>query len=400
MPRLGLVLAVLAASAAPAWAAESTAVRSERAAVTLVSDTDAVAPGQPFRLGLRLRLAPGWHTYWQNPGDAGAPAELAVDVPEGAHAGSIEWPAPRRLPDGPLMSYGYTGEVVLPVRVLPGPGPLVGPLPLPESPPGPLVVQATASWLVCERLCVPEEGTFRLELPQGRPAPSAEAPLFAAAEARLPRPSPFDTAVAPDGTLVVSGEGLGPAAVRDAWFMPLTAGVLDPAAPQRVRIGEGRVELALPPGAGFKPDAPLPGVLALRDPAGQESFLAVEAVPQGASVGASGGAPAGMTAPGGSPFGRGLLFAFLGGLLLNLMPCVFPVLAMKAVSIARMSGAARGEVRAHALSYTAGVLATFAALGAALLGMRAAGGGPRAGASSSKARRSWRAWRGCCSRWG
>lgn len=369
MTRLGLVLAVLAAFAAPAWAAESTAVRSERATVTLVSDTDTVAPGQALRLGLRLRLAPGWHTYWQNPGDAGAPAELTLGLPEGARAGSIAWPAPRRLPDGPLMSYGYTDEVLLPVRVTPGAGPLT--------------VEATASWLVCERICVPEEGTFRLDLPQGRPAPSAEAPLFAAAEARLPRPSPFAATVAPDGTLVVSGDGVGPDAVRDAWFMPLAAGVLDQAAPQRVRVGEGRVEVALTPGAGFKPDAPLPGVLVLRDPAGQESALAVEAAPRpgGASGSASGEVPGsasgevpGSAAAGGLPFGRGVLFAFLGGVLLNLMPCVFPVLAMKAVSIARMSGAARGAVRAHALSYTAGVLATFAALGGALLAVRAAGG--------------------------
>ena len=345
-PVLAVVLAVLAAFAAPAWAAESTAVRSERATVTLVSDTDAVAPGQALRLGLRLRLAPGWHTYWQNPGDAGAPAELTLGLPEGTRAESIAWPAPQRLPDGPLMSYGYTGEVLLPVRVTPGPGPLA--------------VEATASWLVCERICVPEEGTFRLDLPQGRPIPSAEAPLFAAAEARLPRPSPFAAAVAADGTLVVSGEGLGPATVQDAWFLPLAPGVLDQAAPQRVRVGEGRVEVALTPGAGFKPDAPLPGVLALRDPAGQEGFLAVEAAPGGVPAGTAAATPARDTLP----FGRGLVLAFLGGALLNLMPCVFPVLAMKAVSIARMSGAARGEVRAHALSYTAGVLGAFAALGA------------------------------------
>src|ERR1044071_5914999 len=173
---LALLLCLAAPAARTAWAAESAAVRSPRAVATLVSDTDAPAPGTPFQLALRLRISPGWHTYWKNPGDAGVAPEFSVTLPDGARAGPIAWPVPERLPEGPVMTFGYTGEVLLPVTITPG------------EKSG--VVEATANWLVCEKICVPEEGKFRLDLPAGTAAPSPEAPLFAAAARAAPRPSP------------------------------------------------------------------------------------------------------------------------------------------------------------------------------------------------------------------
>ena len=341
------LIACLVALAMPAQALESAPVRSARLTATLVSNTDAVTPGQPFRLGLRLRMAPGWHTYWQNSGDAGAPPELTLTLPEGVTAGPIAWPTPHRLPEGPVMTYGYTNEVLLPLTITPGAGPLH--------------IEAAATWLVCERICVPEEGRFVLDLPSGRAAPSAEAALFAAADSQVPRPSPFEARIAPDGTLSLAGAGLSSATVRDAWFFPAIAGVIEHAAPQTLDVRDGVVALALKPGAAFAPASALAGVVVLRDPGGQESSLQIEATP----------GPAAMP---GTPLAQTLLLAMLGGLILNLMPCVFPVLAMKAMAIARMSGAERGAVRGHALSYTAGVLLAFGALGMALLGIRAAGG--------------------------
>jgi len=349
MIRLAVLLPLAMLAAMPARAGESAAVRSSRATVTLVSDTDAVRAGQPLRLGLRMRLAPGWHTYWRNPGDAGVPPELTLTLPAGAAAGDLQWPTPVRLPEGPLMTYGYTGEVLLPVAVPPGPGPLH--------------VEASANWLVCEKICVPEEGRFTLDLPPGAPAPSAQAPLFAAADARMPRPSPFPATVAPDGTLTLRGAGLSAATVRDAWLFPGSDGAVENAAPQRLAAGDGEVSLALKPGQAAAATAGLAGTVVLRDPGGQETYLDVAAKPGAASVAAAT-----------VPLVQTLLLALLGGLLLNLMPCVFPVLAMKAMALARMSGAALGEVRRHALSYTAGVMVAFGALGGALLALRAAGG--------------------------
>ena len=353
MIRAGMVLTAAMLLALPAaHARESAAVTSPRMTATLVSDTDAAAPGTPLHVGLRLRIAPGWHTYWQNPGDAGAPPELTLTLPEGVSAGPIAWPTPRRMAEGPLMTYGYTGEVLLPLTVTPG-------AIMPGT--GPLRIEAAANWLVCERICVPEEGRFTLDLPPGAPAPSAEAPLFAAAAVSIPRPSPFEARIAPDGTLSLAGAGLSSATVRDAWFFPAAADAIEPAAPQALTVHEGRVALALKTAPGFNAQVELAGVVVLQDSGGQESALEVEAAP-------------GPAATPGTPLLQTLLLAALGGLILNLMPCVFPVLAMKAVGIARMSGAERGAVRAHALSYTAGVLLAFGALGALLAGVRAAGG--------------------------
>jgi thiol:disulfide interchange protein/DsbC/DsbD-like thiol-disulfide interchange protein len=341
-----LLALALIALARPAAALESAPVASDRLTATLVSDTDAVRPGVPMHLGLRLRMKPGWHTYWKNPGDAGAPPELTLMLPEGAKASGIAWPAPQRQPEGPLMTYGYATEVVLPVTVTPGDGPLD--------------VQATATWLVCEKICVPEEGAFRMTLPQGEPAASAQAALLAGFLTRQPRPSPFEAHVAPDGGLLLSGRELSGATVRDAWFIPDDAGVIDQAAPQTVSVAAGSLRLGLAPGSLFRPGAALTGVVALRDPGRQDSYYHVEAAPGGAVFNPV-------------PVWRTLLLAMLAGVILNLMPCVFPVLAMKAMALARLSGDRGREVRLHALSYVAGVLTAFGGLGGALLGLRAAG---------------------------
>ncbi|WP_149538343.1 protein-disulfide reductase DsbD family protein [Siccirubricoccus phaeus] len=358
MRRLLLALLLLLLAAPAVLAAESEAVRSPRATATLVAAPAAVAPGEEFQLGLRLRLAPGWHSYWRNAGDAGAPPEILLSLP----ASPVQWPAPERIPFGPLVNFGYTGEVVLPVRAT---------APATLAPGDTLTVTAEANWLVCEQLCVPEDGRFHLEIPvaaTGRPDP-ALAPLFTAAEAAAPRPSPWPARAAiagARGSLVLEGEGLAPGAIRDAFFFPNESGVLDNAAPQPLGLGAGRLTLGLTaanPAPGPAP-ARLEGVVVLQDAAGVRAAYQVSA-----PIGGVPEAPPGQALP----LARALLFALLGGLLLNLMPCVFPVLAMKAMALARLSGAARAEVRAHAASYTAGVLATFLALAAGLILLRAAG---------------------------
>jgi thiol:disulfide interchange protein len=350
--RAGLALLIALLLWPPiARAAESAPVRSERAIATLVSDTDRAEPGRPLHLGLRLRLAPGWHTYWRNSGDAGAPPELTLTLPAGVGAGSILWPVPERLLEAGIMSYAYTGDLVLPVEVTSGAGGLQA--------------EAKASWLVCANVCVPEEGTFHLALPEGAVAPSAEAPLFAASLARLPRPSPFAATVEPDGALVLRGDGLSPGAVRDAWFFPDRPDRIIQAAPQPVEARDGAIRVQLKGAAADAFTAPLDGVIVLRDGAGQDTALAISAAPGATAAMAAGGEV--LSLP------RALLFALLAGVILNAMPCVFPVLAMKALALAKLSGAARGAVRLSALSYTAGVILAFLALGGALLAARAAG---------------------------
>jgi DsbC/DsbD-like thiol-disulfide interchange protein/cytochrome c biogenesis protein CcdA len=329
----------------PGLTLESAPLVSPRATASLVSDADTIAPGKPLHLGLRLRLAPGWHTYWRNPGDAGVAPELALDLPRDASAGPIAWPAPARVAEGPLMTYGYTGDVLLPVTVTP-----------PVS--GSLMVKAHADWLVCREICVPEEGDFRLDLPAGTADPSAQAPLFAASERQMPRASPWSAVVNREGILWVRGPELNPNTVADAWFIPDGPGAIRDSAAQPLTVWEGGFTLALRLGKTFRPEVGLSGVLSVRDRSGLESDFELHAVP--------GSVPAPVT----MRLSHILGLAFLGGLILNLMPCVFPILALKAVGL---TGVARGTARWQALAYTSGVLVAFAGLGAALLAARAAG---------------------------
>lgn len=341
-----LALALAALVPATAHAMQSAPVSSPRATATLVSSTDAVAPGKPFRVGLLLRLAPGWHTYWRNPGDAGAAPELKLDLPNGATAGPIQWPAPRRISEGPLMSYAYTGTVLFPVTVHPGSGP------------GPWTIRAHASWLVCKNICVPEQGTFRLDLPAGTPGADAQTPLFAAHDRDMPRPSPWHAQIAPNGSLWVHGPELNRSTVLSATFIPDQSGQIRDDAAQPLSVRDHGFVLSLALAKGYDTAHGLNGILTVQDRSGLQTTVSLHAVP--------GAAPA----PAFPPLGRVLAFALLGGLILNLMPCVFPVLAMKAVGLA---SARAGAARAHALSYTAGVLLTFAVLGGGLLAARAAG---------------------------
>ncbi|MGX9966755.1 protein-disulfide reductase DsbD family protein [Roseomonas sp. F4] len=353
---LGLLLTT------PALAVESQAVRSPRATATLVTDVASVVPGQDFQAGLRLRLAPGWHSYWRNAGDAGAAPEIAWTLPEGASAGPFAWPAPERIPYGPLVNFGYKDEVLLPLRVS---------VPAGLTPGQAFTLSAEASWLVCADVCIPEEGGFRLTLPvadSATPSPLTS-PIFEAAAARLPRPLPWSAEAGVSAaaetpgraSLTLAATGLTAEMVRDAFFFPNEPGLIDNTAPQPVALRNGALTLGLTLLPGVAPAA-LEGTLLLHDAGGQTASFTVDAPATGPAV-----------AAGGIGLWQAMLLALAGGLVLNLMPCVFPVLAMKAMALARLGGAARGTIRLQSAAYTAGVLVSFAAIGGLLVALRAAG---------------------------
>lgn len=359
--RLLTLLSALLLAAPMARALESQPVVSPRASVTLVSDHAQIAPGQSFRLALRLRLAPGWHTYWINPGDAGAPPEVSLSLPAGAAAAPMRFPAPQRIPYGPLMNFGHLGEPVFTI-------PVTAPASL--EPGGTFTVTAEAGWLVCAEVCIPEQGSFRLDIPvEATPRPAgATAMLFARAEAEEPRPGPFAARLGFEGArgaIEIAGPGLAPGAVREAFFFPLAPGLIENAAPQPMALRDGVLTLGLTRGTGAAPPAGVEGVLSLTDAAGVRGAWLVSA-----ALGPAPPPPGG----GGPSLGQAAGLALLGGLILNLMPCVFPILAMKAVGLARLAGAGHARVRLEAASYTAGVVLSFLAIGGALVGLRAAGG--------------------------
>ena len=347
MSRIILLLSIVLGLTSPAHAWESAPVTTSRTAATLIAEADSAAAGQPVRVALRLRMKPGWHTYWRNPGEAGVPVELSFSLADGATAGPIDWPAPDRMLEGQITTYGFTGEVVLPVAV--------------TSPAGVGGVngEVKANWLVCKDICVPEEAVFRVALPPGPGGAPAQAALFQAHDRAVPRASPWAATIAPDGTLFLDAVDLTPAAVAEARFIPDEPGQVADSAPQTLSFRERGLALGLHLARGFTGESGLRGVLTMRDAAGQRTDIAVRAAP-------------GIPPAAGISLIQAVIFAFLGGAILNLMPCVFPILAMKAIGFA--SGAAHCRARAHGLSYTAGIMVTFVGVAFALLAARSAGG--------------------------
>jgi len=180
LQRLTFVLAALFASMLAGMAAHAAPVKTQHVEAELVSERTAFVPGQATTVALRLKMADGWHTYWQNPGDSGLPTTLAWTLPSGVTAGPILWPAPHALPAGPLVNYGYEGEVLLLTDVQVPPGAQPG-----ES----LNLAAKAEWLVCRETCIPEEATLDLTLPvsdQADPYPQWGKAIAATRDA-LPR---------------------------------------------------------------------------------------------------------------------------------------------------------------------------------------------------------------------
>jgi thiol:disulfide interchange protein DsbD len=347
MKRLFFALLLLAT---PAFAQDD----QPRVHARLVAEDSAVAPGGTITIALEEKIAPGWHTYWKNPGDAGAPTEIDWTLPPGWKAGAIQWPRPKRLPVGPLMDYGYEGTPWL-----------LTTLTVPADAKGPATIKAHASWLVCQQICVPEDTTLTLNLPVGQQAPDpAVAKDFAAARALLPVASPWKLAYSLGNTLdiYVAAPALAATHPKTADFFPAGSGIIKNAAPQLVGYAKDGLVLRLTPGNAVK--GPLTGLLVLTSTDGSTQALDVN-VPQGVVP------PAEFSASdsGDLSVWLAMLFAFLGGLILNIMPCVLPILAMKALALADHGARGRGE----SFAYTIGAVGSFAVLGLAIVLLRAGG---------------------------
>ena len=366
---------------------------------------EGVTPGAPVWVGLQITHQPEWHTYWKNAGDSGLPTELNWTLPPGVAAGDIAWPVPKKIPVGTLANYGYEGTVLLPV-----------PLEVSSSFKPPLAlgtgassmdIRLKATWLVCRKECIPEEGEFTLALPlQGSTA--LHKADFDTAQAAQPQPLAKPGAVEVNGnSLQVRLEGLPAAAQgKTLGFFPETPELIRTAAESGkdwTQNWQGGTWTATLPLADQRSASPttLPLVVALAEPdrqQGQPMAWRTEAPVSGtwpaaaaprtevspalqaalaanaanaASAAASGASTALPPQPAGT-FIVALLGALFGGLLLNLMPCVFPILAIKVLGFARQAGN-RSAHRTAGLAYTAGVMLSFLALGGAMLALRAAG---------------------------
>lgn len=346
---------LLGLAGAAAHAAESEPVKTPHVTARLVSERSGLVPGETAWLALHLAIREGWHTYWVNPGDAGEKTEIVWTLPPGFSAGDIEWPAPRRLREGPVTIYGYENNAVhlVPIAV-----------PAAARPGAAVTLHADATWLVCEKICIPEQGRFALTLPVDAAAPVDGVALFEQARRELPKAAPWPARIERAGEelrLRLDGAVLDRGRIADIWFYPTVHGALPYDAPQRVvHDGQG-LTLRVKAGAKLATLPVVPGVLVIQERL--DSGTVAQAFGLRAAVTAPSTA-AGLSLP------LALLFALIGGVILNLMPCVFPVLSIKALSFA--AHADRGMGR-HGFAYAGGVLVCFAAIGVILAALRGAG---------------------------
>jgi thiol:disulfide interchange protein DsbD len=376
LPLLAVCLPLLGSAAAaqslPRFGAPEPHVKAE-----LISPTDAIVPGQPLQVGLKLTHDPEWHTYWQVPGDSGLPTRIDWQLPAGMTAGPIEWPVPHRLPAGPLVNFGYEGETLL-LTTLRAPAAL--------ATGAPVTLNAKVEWLECKDVCIPGSADVSLTLPvKASAAPTAHAALFDRTRQQIPAKL---AGLAARGTIEANRIKLAldlPAGrtADTLEFFPLEEARIEPAAPQVLNRGDG-VALYLTAAQPVKADAAsLAGVIVANGGPGKPNgWAAVVEAPMAAGVvspaamTAAAAAPAGTSGAAGTAPTMSLLAAlgaaFVGGLILNLMPCVFPVLSLKLMGLAQHR-THTGSMASHGIAFAVGVILSFVLLAGLLIALQQAG---------------------------
>jgi len=354
----------------------STRVVTEEATIYAFADTSAVVPGEEFRVALTFELEPGWHVYWKNPGASGLPLELDWDLAEGMQAGAIEWPTPERIYMGGLVNYGYEDRVtfMVPIQVADS-----------FDLSGEITFSVDAFWLICKEVCLPAEGRFEWRLPVRESGTAADGEVFQKAKDSLPRVAselPWSVGALTEGSELVvriSGDELN--GLPDAaYFYAEELGVVNVNAEQILkRVGKDFAELRVPLTPAFleAPKLLVNGVLqtsemswsvALNLGKGFQGVARTEAMAD-QSAGGFEAYFLELGLPG------WLILAFLGGVILNVMPCVLPVLSLKVFSLLKHSGQTKRQALLHGFTYTVGVVVSFLVLAGALITLRAFGEG-------------------------
>jgi thiol:disulfide interchange protein len=358
--RMTRIFALLWLLALGLVAAPADAQRERRMDVRLAAETRSVLPGSTVTLAFVMRPRPGWHGYWRNPGDAGAEPRVAWRLPEGWRADPLQYPVPDRLLVAGLMNYVYERDHALLATVH---------VPASAEPGATFPIDAKLDYLVCtDEVCVPEEARATAELAIGQPGPAD--PSFQAHRRALPRPLAGGGRFALEGGRLRLAIPLPPTmAVAEPYFYPVTLEAANHSAAQSISRSGDFLIVETAAGRGADALAAVEGVIEIADGSGL-AFLAVRGDVPGA------GAPIAGPREGGADASPGiwlaLLGALLGGLILNIMPCVFPILSLKAIGLAR-AGETEQAARVEALAYTAGVVLICLALGGLLLALRAGG---------------------------
>ena len=339
-----------------------------RAVVDLIAEREAVQPGETFFAAFDMVLDEGWHVYWRNPGDAGLPPAAKWDQGSDQLAGEFVWPIPHELPvvAGQIMDYGYDKRLVLPF-----------PVTVPDDAAGLVTLAGELDYLICEEICIPEAVTFQLTLPVVDTLRINETggQLIADWVAKAPTPLTGQAKLTEEGEawrLSLADPQLA-TALQNIRFFPFENEITH-AADQPAEFGPSGASLRLVP--GYDPELPpaLSGVTVIERADGTRIGYEVSATPGPVLPGTRGGASPSSGLAGGVNWLSISLMALAGGLILNLMPCVLPVLSIKAVGMVEAAASGNAaRIRHHGLLYALGVLASFLAIAAAFVALRATG---------------------------
>lgn len=353
------LLAALFLLTSPAIAQEIPA--SPIAKAQLLIHAPSVKAGQPIRAGVLFTLPPGWHIYWQNPGDSGIPTALNWTLPEGITAGDIQWPTPERIDTSGIINYGYGEKVILSADLMPERDGLQGD------------ISVQADWLVCKEICIPESATLTATLPTSSPQAQL---LLDEVKTHLPLLLPAKASYRRTGSSVelTFPAATAPQELRDGalvqWF-PIEDGIMRNAGATKFTCDNtGDCTLTFAQGAS-DPVEIWHGILILQaTPDADIQSYRIDAL-HGEDTSAP--TPPSAAPDSALPLLVALAFAFLGGLLLNIMPCVLPILSLKALALAKKSGSEQRAAQAQGLAYTLGVIASFLAIAGVMLVLKTAG---------------------------
>ncbi len=347
-------------------------VDTEQAIAELVSGVTAVQPGQTIDVALRLQLDPHWHVYWKNPGDTGLAPSIDWEVPEGIEVGELEFPTAEKIITPPdFVSYGYEGQVFFLAQVT---------IPEDFGVGQTISLNADASWLACEQMCIPGGAKLALDLPVSGESTEASQWEDALAAARGSLPKTPDGALltfeALESTISASIEWAGFSGIdtESLYFYPEEEGLISSAAAQNFVLSDSTLIVSMQKSEYHEgPVDRLSGVLSYEAgfaAAGDAKAIFLDSAIKPAASGSATYASGGEASIG---FAQALLFAFVGGMILNLMPCVFPILSIKVLGFVQQSGEDNKKAFAHGLTFAGGVLASFWVLAGALIALRAGG---------------------------
>lgn len=367
MRALLLTLLLWLTAATAAVATSSLPIDTGKVEASLLSSHYTVAPGQTFQVALKTKLDDKWHTYWRNPGDSGEPVQITWTVTNTITTGDIIWPLPATIPTGPIINYGFEGAPLFPVNFTVSADAAIGSV---------IEIEAAVYYLVCYDVCIPEDGVLRIILQVAETPELNDRNAAAIAEAinKAPRELAVSAAMQADGeALSLQFSGLPDGDFSSAYFFPYDNTLLAHSDPQVVTVGDNGFQINTTASFGWNdgfPD-PQPGVLAFDLNGERTGRIVTVAIAPALPIGLATMSPKGA---GPSITLWGAIFgAFIGGLILNLMPCVFPVISLKALSLAKSAHSERAVARREAWAYAGGVFATFAVLVVSLLIVKASG---------------------------